>query len=152
MSSYCLNEHAFILNFKCSFWSEEKYKLTLCHCSTAQGVRGKRGGFSQTLTWISCMSVHPACTRNRDRNHSYTSSRGNACMAWLCTLTQQRVLCLWALLMGMRTSIRYESSYREGALVLTHKQVPHQQRGKSCLLWQRIRHSSHWPQSPQMRR
>lgn len=117
--------------------------------------------FSQALTWISCTSVHPVWTRSTDRNRSDSSSREmNACRVSVPLPAkrphrraqwQQRVLCLLAILMGIHTSIRNERAYR-GVLTLTRTQVPHQQRGKACLLRQRIADSSHWPQSPQMRR
>lgn len=122
-------------------WIVCPVKRSLCHLD--RPTQGVSDTGSQTLTWISCISVHPVCTRNTDRNYSYTSSR--EMLAWRGSVLpnqphqaqwQQWVLCLWAiLLMGIHISIRYESAYR-GGLVLTHKQVPHQQRGKSCLLWQ----------------
>lgn len=61
------------------------------------------------------------------------------------------VLCLLAALMGIHTSISKQRAYG-GVLTLTRKQVPHQQRGGGCLLRRRLADSSHWPQSPQMRR
>lgn len=141
----------FIVAFYHSKWNWRLSGQDLCW------VWATQEGFSQKLTWISCMSVHPVWTRSTDWNHSSSSSREIRARHG-CVLskpahpsTMAAVLCWLAVLMGIHTSIRYESAFR-GGLALTHKQVPHQQRGKTSLLRQWITDSNYWPQSPQMRR
>lgn len=108
----------------------------------------------QTLTWISCISVHPVCTRNSDRNHSYTSSR--EMLAWRGSVLpnllrqvqwEQRFLCLWAILMGSTYPLDMSLPI-VGGLVLPTSKCPISREGKAAFYGNRsqtqaIAHKAH---------